>query len=370
MVDLVSQYDKIQEEVDSKILEVVKSSAYINGPEVKYFEKELAEYLNCEFVKGCSNGTDALQVAMMALGLKPGDEVITSNFTYVATAEAIAVLGLTPVLVDAYPDNYNINVEEIEKAITNKTKAIVPVHLFGQSADMENIMALAKKHNLFVIEDNAQAIGADYTFSDGTKAKTGTIGHIGTTSFFPSKNLGCMGDGGALFTNDEEIYKKINMVANHGQSETYYHDMIGVNSRLDSIQAAILRIKLRHLDSYCNAREKAATYYDNGLKNIAQITTPLRDENSTHVFHQYVLKLEKGVDRESLRNFLTANNIPTNVYYPVPLNKQKAYALSMNNRDFPVTYDLCESVIALPIHTEFDEEQQDFIINKVKEFFK
>ncbi len=370
MVDLVSQYEKIQKEVDSKILEVVKSSAYINGPEVKSFEKELAEYLDCKFVKGCANGTDALQVAMMALGLKPGDEVITSNFTYVATAEAIAVLGLTPVLVDAYPDNYNINVEEIEKAITSKTKAIVPVHLFGQSADMERIMALAKKHNLYVIEDNAQAIGAEYTFSDGTKAKTGTIGHIGTTSFFPSKNLGCMGDGGALFTNDEEIYNKINMVANHGQSKTYYHDMIGVNSRLDSIQAAVLRIKLKHLNTYCLAREKAATYYDNGLKGIKQITTPARVKNSTHVFHQYVMKLEKGVDREALRNFLTANNIPSNVYYPVPLNKQKAYALSMNNRDFPITYDLCESVIALPIHTEFDEGQQDFIINKVKEFFK
>ena len=370
MVDLLSQYNKIQEEVDSKILEVVKSSAYINGPEVKSFEKELAEYLDCNFVKGCANGTDALQVAMMALGLKPGDEVITANFTYVATAEAIAVLGLTPVLVDAYPDNYNINIEEIEKAITPKTKAIVPVHLFGQSADMERIMALAKKYNLYVIEDNAQAIGAEYTFSDGTKAKTGTIGHIGTTSFFPSKNLGCMGDGGALFTNDEEIFKKINMVANHGQSRTYYHDMIGVNSRLDSIQAAILRIKLRHLDEYCDAREKAATYYDNGFKDVKQIITPIRYNKSTHVFHQYVMKLAKGVDRDALREFLTKNDIPSNVYYPVPLNKQKAYALSMNNRDFPVTYDLCETVIALPIHTEFEEEQQDFIIKTVKDFFK
>ena len=370
MVDLVSQYEKIQEEIDSKVLEVIKSSAYINGPEVKAFEKELSEYLDCNYVKGCANGTDALQVAMMALGLKPGDEVITANFTYVATAEAIAVLGLTPVLVDAYSDTYNINIEEIEKAITPKTKAIVPVHLFGQSADMEKIMALANKHNLYVIEDNAQAIGAVYTFSDGKKAKTGTIGHIGTTSFFPSKNLGCMGDGGALFTNDEEIYKKINMVANHGQSRTYYHDMIGVNSRLDSIQAAILRIKLRHLDKYCNAREKAATYYDNGFKDVKQITTPVREKNSTHVFHQYVMKLEKDVDRDALRDHLTKNNIPSNVYYPVPLNKQKAYALSMNNRDFPVTYNLCESVIALPIHTEFEEDQQDYIIKTVKDFFK
>tara|TARA_B110000037_G_C17122740_1_gene506586 strand:+ start:884 stop:2014 length:1131 start_codon:yes stop_codon:yes gene_type:complete len=368
MVDLVGQYEKIQKEVDNKILEVVKSSAYINGPEVKNFEKELAEYLDCKFVKGCANGTDALQVAMMALGLKAGDEVITANFTYVATAEAIAVLGLTPVLVDAYPDTYNINIEEIEKAITQKTKAIVPVHLFGQSADMERIMALAKKYDLFVIEDNAQAIGAVYTFLDGSMAKTGTIGHIGTTSFFPSKNLGCMGDGGALFTNDAEIYKKINMVANHGQSKTYYHDMIGVNSRLDSIQAAVLRIKLRHLDSYCQARENAALYYDKGFENVSHITTPVREKNSTHVFHQYVMKLERSVDRAALIAFLTEKKIPSNVYYPVPLNKQKAYALSMNNRDFPVTYDLCETVIALPIHTEFDTEQQDFIIEAVIEF--
>ena len=370
MVDLLSQYKKIQKEIDSKVLEVIQSSAYINGPEVKSFEKELASYLDCKFVKGCANGTDALQVAFMALGLEPGDEVITANFTYVATAEAIAVLGLTPVLVDAYPDNYNINIEEIEKAITPKTKAIVPVHLFGQSADMEPIMALAKKHNLFVIEDNAQAIGAVYTFSNGTKAKTGTIGHIGTTSFFPSKNLGCMGDGGALFTNDEAIYNKITMVANHGQSKTYYHDMIGVNSRLDSIQAAILRIKLRHLDDYCIAREKAATIYDNGFKDVKEITTPVRLKNSTHVFHQYVMKLAKGVDREALKAHLGANEVPCNVYYPVPLNKQKAYALVENDRDFPITYDLCETVIALPIHTEFEEEQQDFIIKIVKEFFK
>lgn len=368
MVDLVSQYEKIQAEVDSKILEVVRSSAYINGPEVKSFEKELAEYLNVGFVKGCANGTDALQVAMMALGLQPGDEVITANFTYVATAEAIAVLGLTPVLVDAYPDTFNINIEEIEKAITPKTKAIVPVHLFGQSSDMEAIMALAKKHNLYVIEDNAQAIGAEYTFSDGRKAKTGTIGHIGTTSFFPSKNLGCMGDGGALFTNDEEIYKKINMVANHGQSKTYYHDMIGVNSRLDSIQAAVLRIKLHHLDTYCQAREKAATYYDKGFANVEKISTPFRDSKSTHVFHQYVLKLDESVDRNALREYLTEKKIPSNVYYPVPLNKQKAYALAMNQREFPITYYLCDNVIALPIHTEFEQEQQDYIIDAVKTF--
>ncbi len=370
MVDLVSQYEKIQEEVDAKIIEVVKSTAFINGPEVKSFEKELQDYLGARFVKACANGTDALQVAMMALGLKPGDEVITSNFTYVATAEAIAVLGLTPVLVDSYDDCFNINVDEIAKAITPKTKAIVPVHLFGQSCDMEEIMALANKHNLYVIEDNAQAIAAEYTFSDGRKAKTGTIGHIGTTSFFPSKNLGCMGDGGALFTNDEEIYKKINMVANHGQSKTYYHDMIGVNSRLDSIQAAILRIKLRHLDSYCAAREAAATYYDKGFADVKGITTPFRKENSSHVFHQYVLKLDESIDRDGLRKHLTENKIPSNIYYPVPLNKQKAYALSMNDRDFPVTYKLCETVLALPMHTEFEQDQQDFIIETVKAFLK
>lgn len=370
MVDLESQYDKIQKEVDAKILEVVKSSAFINGPEVKSFETELADFLNVKFVKACANGTDALQVAMMALDLKPGDEVITSNFTYVATAEAIAVLGLTPVLVDSYEDTFNINVEEIEKAITPKTKAIVPVHLFGQTCEMEAIMALAKKHNLYVIEDNAQAIASEYTFSDGRKAKAGTIGHIGTTSFFPSKNLGCMGDGGALFTNDEEIYKKINMVANHGQSKMYYHDMIGVNSRLDSIQAAILRIKLRHLSDYCAAREKAATYYDNGLKNVAGISTPFRQKNSTHVFHQYVLKLDDSSKRDALREYLTEKKIPSNVYYPVPLNKQKAYASTMNDRDFPVTYKLCASVLALPMHTEFETDQQDYIIEAVKEFLK
>jgi len=368
MVDLESQYDKIQKEVDAKILEVVKSTAFINGPEVKNFESELASYLNVKYVKGCANGTDALQVAMMALDLKPGDEVITSNFTYVATAEAIAVLGLTPVLVDSYADTFNINVEEIEKAITPKTKAIVPVHLFGQTCEMEAIMALAKKHNLYVIEDNAQAIAAEYIFSDGTKAKAGTIGHIGTTSFFPSKNLGCMGDGGAIFTNDDELYKKINMVANHGQSKMYYHDMIGVNSRLDSIQAAILRIKLRHLDSYCAARQKAADYYDNGFKNVKGISTPYRKSNSSHVFHQYVLTLDKSINRDVLKEYLIEKNIPCNVYYPVPLNKQKAYSLSMNDRDFPVTYQLCETVLALPMHTEFETEQQDFIIATVKEF--
>ena len=368
MVDLVSQYEKIKTDIDAGIMEVVETTAFINGPQVKAFENELASFLNVKYVKACANGTDALQIAMMALDLKPGDEVITANFTYVATAEAIALLGLKPVLVDAYPDTFNINVAEIEKAITSKTKAIVPVHLFGQSCDMEPILALAKKHNLYVIEDNAQAIAAEYTFSDGTKAKTGTMGHIGTTSFFPSKNLGCMGDGGALCTNDEEIYKKLNMVANHGQSKMYYHDMIGVNSRLDSMQAAILRVKLRYLNDYCTAREKAASYYDAGFAQVKGLTTPFRAKNSTHVFHQYVLKLDTNINREALRNYLTEKNIPSNVYYPVPLNHQKAYASAVNDRDFPVTYALCESVLALPMHTEFEMDQLDYIISTVKEF--
>lgn len=364
MVDLKRQHERLQPEINNKILEVVASGAYINGPEVKAFETELAEYLNVKHVIACANGTDALQLAMMALDLQPGDEVITANFTYVATAEIIALLRLTPVLVDVNPETFNIDVAAIEKAITPKTKAIVPVHLFGQSADMEPIMTLARKHNLYVVEDNAQAIGAVYTFSDGKKQKTGTIGHIGTTSFFPSKNLGCMGDGGAIFTNDDNLAQKLRMIANHGQSKQYYHDVIGVNSRLDSIQAGILRIKLRHLDQFCEARKKAADYYDKGFSNIDAISTPYRDNKSTHVFHQYVIKLD-GIDRDAIRNYLSENNIPSNIYYPVPLNKQKAYLSSVNEKDFPITEDLCNRVLALPIHTEFDSEQQDYIINHI-----
>jgi UDP-2-acetamido-2-deoxy-ribo-hexuluronate aminotransferase len=369
MVDLKSQHERLQPELNNKILDVVSSTAFINGPEVKAFEQEMADYLKVKHVIACANGTDALQLSMMALGLQPGDEVITANFTYVATAEIIALLRLKPVLVDVCPRTFNISPEEIEKAITPKTKAIVPVHLFGQSADMEAILKVAKKHNLYVVEDNAQAIGATYTFSDGAKKKTGAIGDIGTTSFFPSKNLGCMGDGGAVFTNDDELAAKLRMIANHGQSKQYYHDVVGVNSRLDSIQAAILRVKLRHLDAFCQARRAAADYYDAGFADIEQIETPFRANNSTHVFHQYVLKLN-SVDRDGLKQFLLDNKIPCNIYYPVPLNEQKAYALDVNKREFKVTETLCKNVIALPIHTEFDQEQQDYIINTVKKFIK
>jgi dTDP-4-amino-4,6-dideoxygalactose transaminase len=368
MVDLKSQYDKIQKEIDEAVLNVIRSTAYINGPEVKSFQAELEQYLNVKHVIPCANGTDALQIAMMALGLKPGDEVITASFTYVATAEVIALLGLTPVLVDVYPDTFDINVEAIERAITSKTKAIVPVHLFGQCANMEGILKLAKKYNLFVIEDVAQAIGAEYTFSDGTVKKAGTMGDIGCTSFFPSKNLGCYGDGGAMYTNNEELAKKLRMIANHGQSVQYVHDSIGVNSRLDSIQAAILRIKLRHLDAYAAARNKAAAYYDKAFANHPKIKTPVRAKNTTHVFHQYTLQLS-GVDRNALREFLASKEIPAMVYYPIPLHMQKAYANPRYKEgDFPVTEKLCSSVISLPMHTELDEEQLKYITETVLEF--
>lgn len=370
MVDLIGQYEKIQPEIDKAVIDVIRSSAYINGPEVKAFKAELEAYLGVKHVIPCANGTDALQIAMMALGLKPGDEVITADFTYVATAEVIALLGLVPVLVDVYPGTFDINIEAIEKAITPKTKAIVPVHLFGQCADMERLNALAKKHNLFIIEDTAQAIGADYTFSNGTKAKAGTIGHIGCTSFFPSKNLGCYGDGGAIFTNDDELAKTMQIIANHGQTVQYYHDMVGVNSRLDSIQAAILRIKLRHLDEYAAARNAAADYYDKAFAGNKKLTTPARAKNSTHVFHQYTLQLH-GVDRNQLREQLAAKGIPAMIYYPVPLHLQKAYLdPRYKEGDFPVTEQLCASVISLPIHTELDEETLKYITDSVLELVK
>ncbi len=368
MVDLLSQYHKIKEEIDKAVLDVIASSAYINGPEVKGFQADLEKYLGAKHVIPCANGTDALQVAMMALNLQPGDEVITASFTYVATAEAIALLKLKPVLVDVNPDTFNIDPAAIEAAITPRTKAIVPVHLFGQSADMEALMAIAKKHNLYVIEDTAQALGADYTFADGRTAKAGTIGTVGTTSFFPSKNLGCFGDGGAIFTNDDALAQKLRMVVNHGQSKQYYHDEIGVNSRLDSIQAAILRVKLRYLDTYAAARNAAAAAYDKGFADHKAITTPARDPRSSHVFHQYTLKLN-GVDRFALRDFLMARDIPAMVYYPVPLHFQKAYTDPRYKAgDFPVTEALCECVISLPMHTELADEQQQFIIESVLEF--
>lgn len=370
MVDLKSQYKKIKTEVDAAIQNVLNSSAFINGPEVKAFQTELAEYLGVKHVIACANGTDALQIAMMALDLKPGDEVITADFTYVATAEVIALLGLKPVLVDVIPDTFDIDIAAIERAITPKTKAIVPVHLFGQCANMEALMALAKKHNLFVIEDTAQAIGADYFYSDGKKQKAGTIGEIGCTSFFPSKNLGCYGDGGAIFTNDDKLAAKISMIANHGQSVQYVHDSIGVNSRLDSIQAAILRIKLRQLDSYAAARNKAAEYYDKAFANNSKLKTPVRAKYSNHVFHQYTLQLN-GVDRNAFREFLSQKGIPAMIYYPIPLHMQKAYLDARYKAgDFPVTEKLCASVVSLPMHTELDEETLKYITTSVLEFCK
>jgi dTDP-4-amino-4,6-dideoxygalactose transaminase len=367
MVDLKSQYLKIKTEVDTGIEDVISSTTFINGPAVKEFQADLENYLNVKHVIPCANGTDALQIAMMALDLKPGDEVITASFTYVATAEVIGLLGLTPVLVDVYEDTFDINIEAIEKAITSKTKAIVPVHLFGQCADMERIMALAKKHNLFVIEDVAQAIGADYTFNDGSIQKAGTIGTIGCTSFFPSKNLGCYGDGGAIYTNNDDLAKKLRMIAHHGQSVQYVHDVLGVNSRLDTIQAAVLKVKLKHLDEYATARNKAADYYDNAFANHPKLKTPVRAKNSTHVFHQYTLRLV-GVDRKLLREQLSERGIPAMIYYPIPLHEQNAYKNPrFKKEDFPITEKLCATVLSLPMHTEMDEDMLKYICNNLLE---
>jgi len=367
MVDLKEQYLKIKQDIDSGIQAVIDSTAFINGPAVKEFQADLEKYLNVKHVIPCANGTDALQIAMMALDLKPGDEVITASFTYVATAEVIGLLGLVPVLVDVYPDTFNIDVEAIERNITPKTKAIVPVHIFGQCADMEKIMAIAKKHKLYVIEDVAQAIGADYTFSNGTKMKAGTIGDIGCTSFFPSKNLGCYGDGGALYTNNSDLAQKIKMIAHHGQSVQYVHDVLGVNSRLDTIQAAVLKAKLKHLDEYAEARNKAATYYDKAFASNKKLITPKRSGNSTHVFHQYTLQLV-GVDRTKLREQLAEKGIPAMIYYPIPLHMQKAYQSDRYKKgDFPVTEKLCGSVLSLPMHTEMKEEDLAYITQTVNE---
>jgi dTDP-4-amino-4,6-dideoxygalactose transaminase len=368
MVDLISQYKKIQPEIDAAIHNVVVSSAYINGPEVKTFAKELEEYLDVKHVIPCANGTDALQIAMMALNFKPGDEIITASFTYVATAEVIALLQLKPVLVDVDSDTFTIDCDAIERAITPRTVAIVPVHLFGQCADMQRVMEIANAHNLYVLEDTAQAIGADYTMSNGITYKAGTIGTIGTTSFFPSKNLGCMGDGGAIFTNDDDLATRIRMIANHGQSVQYHHDDIGVNSRLDSMQAAILRVKLPHLDAYCEARQHAAAYYDKAFANHPKIKTPVRQEHSTHVFHQYTLVLN-GVSRTALREYLETKGIPSMIYYPIPLHMQKAYTdPRYKHGDFPVTEELCDHVISLPMHTELSDDDLEYITNSVLEF--
>jgi UDP-2-acetamido-2-deoxy-ribo-hexuluronate aminotransferase len=369
MVDLKSQYEKIKSEVDEAILNVLASNSYINGYEVKNFQANLEDYLGVKHVIPCANGTDALQIALMACGLEIGDEVIVPTFTYVATAEVIALLKLKPVMVDVDENTFNITAEIIEKAITPRTKAIVPVHLFGQTCDMEAIMKVAEKHNLFVIEDNAQAIGSDFTFSDSTRRKSGTIGHIGCTSFYPSKNLGCYGDGGAVCTNDDAFAEKIRIIANHGQTKVYYHDFVGVNSRLDSIQAAVLNAKLKRLDDYCDARRKVAAFYDNAFNGISALQTPVREEKSTHVFHQYTLLVKNG-KRNELNEHLKSFAIPTMIYYPVPLYKQKAFAEFVEpNFSLPVTEKLCDSVISLPMHTEMQSEQLDFIAEKVNEFF-
>ena len=369
MVDLKGQYHKIKKEVDAAVLDVMESTAFINGPAVKSFQKNLEKYLNVKHVIPCGNGTDALQLALMSLDLKPGDEVITTSFTFIATAEVIALLKLTPVLVDVLPDTYNIDVKAVEKAITSKTKAIIPVHLFGQCANMEEITELAGKYNLYVIEDAAQAIGAEYTFKDGSVKKAGTIGDIGCTSFFPSKNLGGYGDGGAIFTNDDKLGEKLRILANHGMAVRYYHDYVGVNSRLDTIQAAILDIKLKHLDEYSAARQKAAGYYNKAFSVSDKITTPKTADFTTHVFHQYTMVLADDIDREGLQKHLADKGIASAIYYPVPLHMQKAYKdPRYNEGDFPVTEFLSKHVLSLPIHTEMTDEILEYITTSVLEY--
>ena len=365
MVDLQTQYQHIKADVDRAIQAVIDSASFIKGPAVTAFQEHLETYTGAKHVIPVGNGTDALQIALMALGLKPGDEVITPTFTFIATAEVVALLGLTPVVVDVDWDTMNISVESIRKAITPRTKAIVPVHLFGQCADMEAIMSIAQEHGLYVVEDACQAIGAKYTFSDGNIRQAATIGHIGCTSFFPSKNLGCYGDGGAIFTNNDELASKMRAIANHGMVVRYHHDQVGVNSRLDSIQAAILDIKLPHLDEYIEARQRAAAYYDKAFSNNSHLLIPARTDNSTHVFHQYTLRLV-DVDRDALRNALAEKGIPSMIYYPIPLHLQKAYQDSRYKAgDFPVAEKLAVCVLSLPMHTELDEEQLIYITETV-----
>jgi len=368
MVDLRNQYLKIKEEIDQSIHEVIDSCAFINGPAVKSFQADMEKYLDVKHVIPCANGTDALMVSMMALGLKPGDEVITVSFTFIATAEVIAVLGLKPILVDMDPDTFNIDPEAIEKAITPDTKAIVPVHLFGQCAEMDRIIEIAEKHNLFIIEDACQAIGADYTFTDGSRKKAGTIGDIGCTSFFPSKNLGCYGDGGAIFTNDDKLAEDMRAIVNHGMKVRYYHDMIGVNSRLDSVQAAVLKVKLQYLDDYAQERNRAANYYNNAFKDHPKLKVPAKYEKSTHVFHQYTL-ITKDIDRDGLLQHLNSKEIPAAVYYPVPLHLQEAYlSPRYKEGDLPITEEAAKRVVSLPMSTELDEEQLEYITSAVLEY--
>ncbi|SDB57272.1 dTDP-4-amino-4,6-dideoxygalactose transaminase [Flavobacteriaceae bacterium MAR_2010_188] len=376
MVDLKGQYAKIKDDVDSSLAEVLDSTAFINGPKVQQFQKNLEEYLDVKHVIPCANGTDALQIALMGLGLQQGDEVITSDFTFAATAEVIALLKLTPVLVDVDEDSFNINIEAIKNAITPRTKAIIPVHLFGLAANMEEIMNLANKHNIFVVEDNAQAIGSNYKFSDGKVAKTGTIGHVGTTSFFPSKNLGCYGDGGAIFTNDDKLAHTLRGIVNHGMYERYHHDVVGVNSRLDSMQAAILDIKLGNLNDYNDARREAARKYTSALKDHEKVIVPsgkdscqgICDTCDCHVFHQYTLRIINS-NRDKLVKHLNENDIPCGVYYPIPLHSQKAYKDSRYvETDFVVTNQLVKEVVSLPMHTELEDDQIDYITKTITDY--
>jgi UDP-2-acetamido-2-deoxy-ribo-hexuluronate aminotransferase len=370
MVDLGSQYERLKPAIDSAIKRVIDSTAFIKGPDVESFEQEMAAYLGIDHVVACGNGTDALQIAMMALGLKPGDEVITTNFTFIATVEVVALLGLKPVLTDPCPDSFNITPEAIEKAITPSTRAIVPVHLFGQCCNMEPIIEIARKYNLFIIEDTAQANGAEYIFSNGKRARAGTMGHIGCTSFFPSKNLGCYGDGGALMTSDPKLASYIRSIINHGMKVRYYHDHIGVNSRLDTIQAAILRVKLEHLNSFNSARNTAAEFYDKSFAEIDELTLPARVSWSTHIFHQYTLRVANG-KRDALKAYLNENGIPAMIYYPVAISRQKAYSgYNFPADGYPVTEMLSGEVLSLPMHTELDSEQLSHIASTVVNFFK
>lgn len=369
MVDLKSQYIRLSPEIDQAIKSVFESTAFIKGPDVRLFEEELQKYMGVKHVISCANGTDALQLAVRMLGLKPGDEIITTNFTFIATAEVVALLGLKLVIVEPDPSNFNISIEAVRNSITPKTRAIIPVHLFGQCADMESLLELAGKHDLFIIEDAAQATGADYYFKDGTVKKAGTIGHIGTTSFFPSKNLGCYGDGGALYTNDDNFAGKLRSIANHGMKIRYHYDDIGVNSRLDTIQAAILRVKLRYLTRFNTSRRMVADQYDKAFKECEFIITPERSAYSSHIFHQYTIKVKNG-KRDELKKFLESRGIPSMVYYPGPLHTQEAYLyLGYKTDDFPVTATLCREVLSLPMHPDMEQEQIDFIINNVLEFF-
>ncbi|MEQ9285450.1 MAG: DegT/DnrJ/EryC1/StrS family aminotransferase [Cyclobacteriaceae bacterium] len=370
MVDLVSQYKNIENEIQSEMLKVLNTASFINGPSVKDFQTAFEHYLGVKHVIPCANGTDALQIALMSCNLNKGAEILVPSFTYVATVEVIALLGYRPVFVEVYPDTFNINIEDVQDKINDKTAAIIPVHLYGQCSNIKPLIEIAQKHNLMVIEDTAQAIGANYTIEDGNTKKAGTLGNIGTTSFFPSKNLGCFGDGGAIMTNDDDLAKKMRMIANHGQIKKYYHDSIGINSRLDSLQAAVLKIKLKYLDDYCVARQTVADKYDKAFGESSEIAIPKRSSFTSHVFHQYTVKLRHAQKRDLLRDYLASQGIPSMVYYPVPNHLQKAYTdYGYKEGDLPLTEDLCKRVVSFPIHTEMPVEQQDLIIDAIANFF-